>query len=235
MPSSPVPADPGWDDDLAWLDRDPMTAAELQACAGPDLRARRAARAGGVRGRTSRSPGRRWPRSARLPPMSCWPSRRPPRVGGGRASPAPRGSFPASRPARRPRSGPGWSLDVLPGCAGLAVAADAAVGDDRFDGVSEGELVGRAVRMGPGRGPRGGPQARGGRRAGPAQPRPQDAEFTADQIAYALGESRVRGYELMGTAGHLDTHLPGTKAALLRRHAEPGQGPADRHGHRAAG
>ena len=23
MPPSPVPADPGWDDDLAWLDRDP--------------------------------------------------------------------------------------------------------------------------------------------------------------------------------------------------------------------
>jgi hypothetical protein len=31
MPASPVPADPGWDDDLAWLDRDPMTAAERQA------------------------------------------------------------------------------------------------------------------------------------------------------------------------------------------------------------
>ena len=31
MPSVPVPADPGWDDDLAWLDRDPMTRAELEA------------------------------------------------------------------------------------------------------------------------------------------------------------------------------------------------------------
>jgi len=28
MPAEPVPADPGWDDDLTWLDRDPMTAAE---------------------------------------------------------------------------------------------------------------------------------------------------------------------------------------------------------------
>jgi hypothetical protein len=45
-------------------------------------------------------------------------------------------------------------------------------------------------------------------------PAPEDAEFTADQVAYALGESRARGYELMGTAGHLDSHLPGTKAAL---------------------
>jgi hypothetical protein len=48
-------------------------------------------------------------------------------------------------------------------------------------------------------------------RRNPAQ---EDEEFTADQLAYALGESRTRGYELMGTAEHLDTWLPGTKAAL---------------------
>ena len=35
-----------------------------------------------------------------------------------------------------------------------------------------------------------------------------------DQVANALGESRFRADELLGTAGHLDTHLPGTKAAL---------------------
>ena len=28
MPPEPVPADPGWDDDLTWLDRDPATPAE---------------------------------------------------------------------------------------------------------------------------------------------------------------------------------------------------------------
>ena len=33
-------------------------------------------------------------------------------------------------------------FDVLPGCAQLAVAADAAAGDDRFAGISEAELVG---------------------------------------------------------------------------------------------
>jgi len=49
---------------------------------------------------------------------------------------------------------------------------------------------------------------------GRRNPAPQDAEFTADQLACALGESRARAYELMGTAGHLDTHLPGTAAAL---------------------
>ena len=31
MPSEPAPADPGWDEDPAWLDRDPMTAAEREA------------------------------------------------------------------------------------------------------------------------------------------------------------------------------------------------------------
>ena len=31
MPAEPVPADPGRDDDLAWLDRDPMTAGEREA------------------------------------------------------------------------------------------------------------------------------------------------------------------------------------------------------------
>ena len=31
MPSIPAPADPGWDEDPAWLDRDPVTAAEREA------------------------------------------------------------------------------------------------------------------------------------------------------------------------------------------------------------
>ena len=31
MPSVPASADPGWDEDLAWLDRDPMTGAEREA------------------------------------------------------------------------------------------------------------------------------------------------------------------------------------------------------------
>jgi hypothetical protein len=30
MPRQPVPADPGPDDDLAWLDRDPVTAQERE-------------------------------------------------------------------------------------------------------------------------------------------------------------------------------------------------------------
>jgi len=31
MLPSPVPAGPGWDEDLTWLDRDPVTAAEFEA------------------------------------------------------------------------------------------------------------------------------------------------------------------------------------------------------------
>ena len=31
MPPESVSADPGWDEDLTWLDRDPMTAAEFEA------------------------------------------------------------------------------------------------------------------------------------------------------------------------------------------------------------
>ena len=45
MPAEPVPADPGRDDDLAWLDRDPATAQEREAWLDPVLRARRTTRA----------------------------------------------------------------------------------------------------------------------------------------------------------------------------------------------
>jgi len=106
------------------------------------------------------------------------------------------------------------ALDVLPGCAQLAVAADAAAAADSFAGVSEGELVGVLCAW-----DRVEAHAAARKLAVVAElarrnPRPEDSEFTADEVASALGESRARAYELMGTAGHLDTHLPGTKAAL---------------------
>ena len=105
-------------------------------------------------------------------------------------------------------------FDVLPGCAQLAVAADAAAGDDRFGGVSEAELIGIMCGW-----DRVEAHAAARKLAVIAEldrrnPAPEDAEFTADQVACALGESRFRADELMGTAGHLDTHLPGTRAAL---------------------
>jgi hypothetical protein len=149
MLPSPVPADPGWDEDLAWLDRDPerefwlararehddppgedeeygnvepFTAgelAEIAEAAADELLAAKAASTG------RRGPGQ--PGSARV--------------------------FPGESGSRAAGFGPGMPLDVLPGCAGLAVAAEAA-GEGGFAGVSEAELAGGDVRVGPGRGAR---------------------------------------------------------------------------------
>jgi Domain of unknown function (DUF222) len=209
MLPEPVPADPGWDEDLAWLDRDPeretwldrarehdeppleeeyedydpLTAeeiAEIAEAAADELLAVGAATTG------RRGPGQ--PGSARVFP-------------GESASPA--AAF-----------GPGMVFDVLPGCAQLAVAADAAAEGDGFAGVPEGELVGLMCAW-----DRVEAHAAARKLAVIAEldrrnPGPEDAEFTADQVACALGESRFRADELIGTAGHLDTHLPGTRAAL---------------------
>ena len=209
MPASPAPADPGWDDDLAWLDRDPERdcwqdrahehdeppqeeeyrdheplteeeLAEIREAAADELLAVEAASSG------RRGPGQ--PGSARV--------------------------FPGESSSPAAGFGPGMIFDVLPGCAQLAVAAAAAAGDDDFDGVSEAELVGIMCAW-----DRVEAHAAARKLAVIAElsrrnPEPEDAEFTADQIANALGESRFRADELTGTAGHLDTHLPGTRAAL---------------------
>jgi hypothetical protein len=106
-------------------------------------------------------------------------------------------------------------LDVLPGGAALAVAADAAAGEDgRFAGVSEAELVGVVCAW-----DRVEAHAAARKLAAAAElarrnPKPEDAEFTADQVAYALGESRGRADTLVDLAQTLETHLPGTAAAL---------------------
>jgi len=209
MPPEPVPADPGWDEDLAWLDRDPEREtwldrarehdeppldeeyedheplteeelAEIGEAAADELLAVEAATTG------RRGPGQ--PGSVRV--------------------------FPGESRSPAAAFGPGMVFDVLPGCAQLAVAADAAAGDDGFAGVSEAELVGLMCAW-----DRVEAHAAARKLAVVAEldrrnPKPEDAEFTADQVANALGESRFRADELMGTAGHLDTHLPGTSAAL---------------------
>ena len=209
MPPEPVPADPGWDEDLAWLDRDPEREtwldrarehddspleveyaddaplteeelAEIREAAADELLAVRAATTG------RRGPDQ--PGSARV--------------------------FPGESSSPAAAFGPGLPLDVLPGCAQLAVSADAAADEDRFDGVTEGELVGLLCAW-----DRVEAHAAARKLAVVAEldrrnPSPEDAEFTADEIANALGESRVRADELTGTAGRLDTHLPGTRAAL---------------------
>jgi hypothetical protein len=209
MSPEPVPADPGRDEDLAWLDRDPeretwldrarehdeppwdeedayfpeLTPDELagiREAAADELLAVEAATTG------RRGPGQ--PGSARV--------------------------FPGESSSPAAGFGPGMPLDVLPGCAGLALSADAAGEDDGFAGVSEGELVGVVCAW-----DRVEAHAAARKLAAIAElarrnPEPGDAEFTADELANALAESRTRAYALLGTADHLDTHLPGTRAAL---------------------
>ena len=156
MPSVPAPPDPGRDEDPAWLDRDPMTAAEREAwldrlCAQDDD--------------PSDAPQEYWD------PESCAP---PPgqdeltadelagiraaagdemlaldAASTGRRGPGQAGSarvFPGESASRAAGFGTGMAWDVTPGCAQLAVAADAAVDGggpgDSFSGVADHELIG---------------------------------------------------------------------------------------------
>ena len=214
MPPEPVPADAGWDDDPAWSRPDPMTAEELEASLdrlceldeGPgeeeyadfapltaqELAESQEAAADELLAVKAATTGRRGPGQP----------------GSGRI-------FPGESASPAAGFGPGMPLDVLPGGAGLAVAADAAAADGSFAGVSEGELVGIMCAW-----DRVEAHAAARKLAVIAElarrnPAPEDAEFTADEIANALGESRTRGYELLDTAEHLHTRLPGTRAALL--------------------
>jgi hypothetical protein len=124
--------------------------------------------------------------------------------------------FPGQSSSPAAGFGPGMPLDVLPGCAGLAVAADAASGEgDGFAGVSEAELTGVVCAW-----DRVEAHAAARKLAAIAElarrnPAPEDQEFTADQVAYALGESRARAGDLIDLARALGTRLPGTAAALL--------------------
>ena len=214
MLPSPVPADPGWDEDLAWLDRDPMTAAEFEASLdrlcerdeGPgeeecgdvepftaeELAEIREAAADELLAAKAASTGRRGP-----------------------GQPGSARTFPGESCSPAAAFGPGMTLDVLPGCPQLAVAADAAAGEDgRFAGVSEAELVGVMCGW-----DRVEAHAHARKLAVIAElarrnPGELDQEFTGDQVAYALGESRARADSLIGMAQTLPVRLPGTKAAL---------------------
>jgi Domain of unknown function (DUF222) len=213
MSPEPVLADPGWDDDPAWSRPDPMTPEELEASLdrlceldeGPgeeeyadfepftaqELAEIRQAAADELLAVEAAAAGRRGP-----------------------GQPGSARVFPGGSASRAAGFGPGMALDVLPGGPQLAVAADAAAGDDGFAGISEAELVGIMCAW-----DRVEAHAAARKLAAIAEiarrnPAPEDAEFTADEIATALGESRTRGYELLGTAGLLDSHLAGTKAAL---------------------
>src|SRR6266496_2027697 len=198
MPPEPVPADPEWDEDLTWLDRarehaDPPEPEESGGFPGltpdelADIEDAAADELLAVEAAASGRRGPGQPGSARV--------------------------FPGESSSPAAAFGPGMVFDLLPGCAQLAIAADAAEYDG-FDGVSEAELIGVMCAW-----DRVEAHAAARKLATVAElarrnPGPEDAEFTADQVACALGESRFRADELPGTAGHLDTRLPGTKAAL---------------------
>ena len=156
MPSVPAPADPGRGEDPARPDRDPVSAAEREAwldrlcqldddpfddpqeywdpeaCAPPpgqdeltggELAGIREAAGDEMLALDAASTGRRGPGQA----------------GSARV-------FPGVSASRAAGFGAGMAWDVTPGCAQLAVAADAAVDGggptDRFSGVADHELVG---------------------------------------------------------------------------------------------
>src|ERR1700760_2195657 len=240
MPSVPAPADPGRDEDPAWLDRDPMTAAEREAwldrlCAQDDD--------------PSDAPQEYWdPESCAPPPgqdeltaeelagvaaaaadeMLALDAASTGRRGPGQAGSA--RTFPGESASRAAGFGTGMAWDVTPGCAQLAVAADAALDaggglGGSFGGVADHELVGlvcafdraeahmaarklAAVAEVFRRNPEDGFEAAPGRMPAVVH------EFTRDQLAFALGESRAAADWLLTVAWHLAARLAATLGAL---------------------
>jgi len=239
MSSVPAPADPGWGGDPAWPDGDPMTAAEREAwldrlceqdddpsdapqeywdpesCAPPpgqdELTAEELAGIG----------------EAAADEMLALDAASAGRRGPGQAGSA--RMFPGESASRAGGFGAGMAWDVMPGGAQLAVAADAATQDggpgDSFAGVADHELIGlvcardrveahaaarklvaiaEVFRRNP----------EDGFEAGPGQMPAVVHEFTRDQLALALGESRAAADWLLTVGWHLGTRLVGTLDAL---------------------
>ena len=217
MSASPAPADPGRDDDLAWLDRDPMTAAEREAsldrlCEQDEGYLQDEGEYGDVEPFTAEELAeiREAAADELLAVEAATTGRRGP------GQPGSARVFPGQSSSPAAAFAPGMVFDVLPGCAGLAVAADAAAGEDGgFAGVSEAELVGVVCAW-----DRVEAHAAARKLAAVAElarrsPEPEDQEFAADELAYALAESRSRAGVLVDLAQTLHTRLPGTMVALL--------------------
>jgi hypothetical protein len=212
MPAEPVPADPGWDGDPAWLDQDPMTAQEREAwldrlCQSGDppeeeedeeFEPLTAEELAGVRAAAA---------DEALAAEAAVAGRRGPGMPGSTRV------FPGEFSGPAASFGPGMALDVTPGCAGLAVAADAAAGeDDGFAGVPDAELLGVVAAW-----DRVEAHAAARKLAAVAEVyrrRPEPGcemceagrmpvacdEFTAAELAAALGESRARAEDLLDLA-----------------------------------
>jgi hypothetical protein len=121
----------------------------------------------------------------------------------------------------------GKPLDTAPGRLTLAAFAEEAAGeDDRYPGASDDELAGvicawerveahisarkhaavaELIRRRP---------AKGCQLGGPAQMPEASDEFTARELAAALGESRAAAEDMLSLAHELEVNLPGTKAAF---------------------
>ena len=167
----------------------------------------------------------------------------------GRRGPGQAGSarvFPGESASRAAGFGTGMAWDVTPGCAQLAVAADAAVDGggpgDSLSGAADHELIGlvcafdrleahaaarklvaiaEVFRRNP----------EDGFEPEPGQMPAVVHEFTRDQLAFALGESRAAADWLLTVAWHLATRLGATLDALPGRDHHAGQGRADRPAH----
>ena len=128
------------------------------------------------------------------------------------------------------------ALDVLPGCAGLAAAADAACGgEDGFAGVSEAELAGLVCAWDRVEAHAAARKLAAIAELGRRDPGRKDAEFTADQLACALADSRGHAGALLDLARIL--WAPGCPARRRRCWTGylPVQGRDHRRRHRAAG
>src|SRR6185312_15128150 len=153
MPSVPAPADPGRDDDPAWLDRDPMTAAEREAwldrlCAQDDDPVNDPQEYGDPES-SAPPPGQdeltadelAGIAGAAADEMLALDAASTGRRGPGQAGSA--RTFPGQSASRAAGFGTGMAWDVTPGCAQLAVAADAAVdaggSADSFRGAADHE------------------------------------------------------------------------------------------------
>jgi hypothetical protein len=239
MPSVPAPADPGRDGDPAGLDRDPVTAGEREAwldrLCGQDDDPRDDPEGYWDPESSAPPPGQDELTAAELAEVGEAAADKGlalEAASTGRRGPGQAGSarvFPGESASRAAGFGAGMAWDVMPGCAGLAVAADAAVAGggpgDGFGGVADHELVGLvcawdrveahaaarklvAVAEVFRRNPEDGFEPQ------PGQMPAVVHEFTPDQLALALGESRYQADALLTTAWHLGTRLGGTLDAL---------------------
>src|SRR6478672_8358819 len=206
-----------WDENPAWTRPDPMTAAELEAgldrvCEQDEgYREDEADQYGDVEPFTAEELAEI--REAAADELLAVEA-----ATAGRRGPGQPGSariFPGQSSSSAAGFGPGMPLDLLPGCPQLAVAADAAAGEDGgFAGVSEAELIGVVCAWDRVEAHAGARKLAAIAELARRTPAPGDEEFTADELANALAESRGRAGVLIDLAQTLQTRLPGTAAAL---------------------